>query len=155
MTESTRGKCPWTSEQAAYMRTRQNQNKVACQRSSAETWMANKLAGTGYKWTRQAVWGWRIFDFWCHTIGVAVEVDGPEHDAAKERERDDYNFQRSGIVVLRVPNWNEQEAATVLAGISTAETWNERRAALGLSLITYGNCLSLTDLDLPFAVRLL
>ena len=38
--------------------------------------MAEKLAATGHRWSRQAIWGKRIFDFWCATLGIAVEVDG-------------------------------------------------------------------------------
>jgi hypothetical protein len=73
-----------------------------------------------------------LFDFWCATIGVAIEVDGPEHDAKRDAYRDEYNLRRSGIVVLRVHNRNEQDAADAIASIATADTWKERRERFGI-----------------------
>lgn len=126
------GQSPGTREEAAYMRMRQGQNLVQCDGSRAEAWMHAKLLTTGHTWTRQAQSGWRLFDFWCHKIGVAVEVDGPEHDADRDRKRDAEVKKRRAIAVLRVRNFNESDAAMCLFVIAKAKTWNARRASAGL-----------------------
>lgn len=89
--------------------------------------MAKKLSETRYKWTRQAMWGYRLFDFWNHELGIAVEVDGPEHDAEYDNYRDRYNYYRSALLVLRVKNFDEAEAARALGIIDCAETWAKRK----------------------------
>ena len=95
--------------------------------------MAAKLVSTGKKWTRQAMWGCRLFDFWCHEIGCAVEVDGPEHNAKFDAARDQYNYLRSAIVVLRVRNFDEASADDALRQIESMAPWRERRAQVGAS----------------------
>jgi len=124
---------PTNADQAAYMRGRQEQNRRRTTSNACENWMAAKLKATGKRFSRQTSWGYRVFDFWCAELGVAVEVDGPEHDAAYDQYRDDYNYRRSGILVLRVRNWNEGDAAEALARIAGSMTWKERRDALGLN----------------------
>ena len=125
-------KWPTNSEQHAYMRDRQSQNRERAANNPNEKWMAEKLSSSGLKWTPQAQWGYRIFDFWCANKGVAIEVDGPEHDAEFDAFRDAYNFKRSGIVVLRVRNRNETDAAAALDQVRLAITWKERRFAMGI-----------------------
>lgn len=120
-------------EQSQYMRARQLQNKARCQNSKAENWMEEKLANTGKKWTRQAMWGCRLFDFWCHEIGCAVEVDGPEHNAKFDAARDQYNYFRSAIVVLRVRNFNEADADEAIKQIGRLASWRDRRNFIGAS----------------------
>jgi very-short-patch-repair endonuclease len=123
---------PVNAEQAAYMRMRQEQNQARSNQNQNENWFAAKLESTRKAWTRGAVWGYRVFDFWCHELGVAVEVDGPEHRPDYDGYRDDYNFGRSGIIVLRVRNRNEDDAARALQAIHAATTWAVRREQLGL-----------------------
>lgn len=107
---------------------RANQVMNRARNVPAEDWMAAQLSTTKYCWTRQAMWGYRLFDFWCHKLGTAVEVDGPEHDIAYDNYRDRYNWCRSAIVVLRVRNFVEEDAAAALAVISQSESWPERRS---------------------------
>ena len=114
------------------MRGRQAQNKARAARNHNEQWMAEKLATTGLQWTTQAQWGYRLFDFWSAEKGIAIEVDGPEHDTDVDAYRDRYNFERSGIEVIRVRNRNEADAIIALDLISSAESWQERRKRLGI-----------------------
>lgn len=127
---------PTTQEKAQYMKERQIQNRINCVKNRNENWMKAKLAGTGFKWTRQAQWGYRLFDFWCHELGIAIEVDGPEHNKHVDNYRDEYNFRRSGIIVLHVRNNNDGDADEALAFISKSDKWSDRRNALGLNLKT-------------------
>ncbi len=59
-----------------------------------------------------------------------MEVDGPEHRASYDNYRDGYNFYRSAIVVLRVRNFNEDDAAGALREIELSASWKDRRAAM-------------------------
>lgn len=127
---------PTNKEQHAYMKIQQEQNLVACKTVAAERWMADLLKTTGYKWKRQRQWGYRLFDFFNSKLGIAVEVDGPTHDKEYDSVRDRYNYQTSGILVLRVRNFNEDDAARALSEIATAATWNERREMLELKLLS-------------------
>lgn len=123
---------PSRAEQHAYMKERQRQNIVRAAVNPNENWLARRLASTGLTWTRQALWGYRIFDFWCHELGIAIESDGPEHDRAYDAYRDEYNLRRSGIVVLRVRNRNESDLRDALNVVSASVPWTVRRERLGL-----------------------
>jgi very-short-patch-repair endonuclease len=125
---------PTTQEQHAYMKMRQTQNLTSSQRSDAENWFLNILErDTDLTWTRQAQWGYRLFDFWSAQLGVAIEVDGREHNAQYDTIRDEHNYKRSGIIVFRVSNFDEDRASEVIEALNTiTETWIERRARLGI-----------------------
>ena len=125
-------KWPIKKADSEYLKGRQAQNKAKVGSIQAEEWMAKKLKGTGFKWTRQALWGFRIFDFWCAELGVAVETDGRTHNEEIDQYRDSYNFHRSGIIVIRVPNFCEEAADLALRRIYDCKPWRERRIALGL-----------------------
>lgn len=130
---------PTDKQQHAHMKARQAQNLELAKRNPNENWLRDKLKATGYKWTRQATWGFRIFDFWNARLGIAIEVDGPEHDAVKDAESDERHYATSGIRVLRVRNRNEADADHVLRLIKFADSWNERRLRLGLKPIRGGD----------------
>lgn len=112
------------------MALRKSENVKQSQKSKAEAWMAGRIQETGIRWTRQAQWGHRLFDFWSAALGIAVEVDGPEHDAAYDLYRDEYNFRRSAIVVVRVPNFSDEDASKAVGFIRNERTWNERKTYL-------------------------
>jgi very-short-patch-repair endonuclease len=129
---------PWPTkaEEHAHMRKRKAQNTAKALKNTNENWFADKLKDSTKKWSRQAVWGCRIFDFWCHELGVAIEIDGPEHNKKKDAYRDEYNYRRSGIIVLRVRNKNEEDAAQALEEVSKSLPWKDRRKDLGLNAKT-------------------
>lgn len=127
---------PTKKEEHAYMRERKLQNRARIPWLKAERWFLENylspLPQPAFKFTRQAEWGYRIFDFWFHALGVVVEVDGPEHNAGYDAYRDKYNFLRSGIVVLRVGNFNADHAASAVANLQRECRWTDRRRVLGL-----------------------
>jgi very-short-patch-repair endonuclease len=144
---------PTRQEHHAHMKMRQNQNRVSCLKSAAEAEVYERLKKeTNIKWTRQAQWGYRLYDFWNATYGIAIEVDGKEHKKEDDRKKDEYNFRRSGIVVLRVPNFDKDCMDLCLLTIKkliSKETWEERRKSLGCSkkspMLSYPderNCLN-------------
>lgn len=120
-------------ESHAHMAMRQQEQLTKAIENPAENWMHEKLLTTGHKWTRQAQWGHRLFDFWSHHLGIAIEVDGPEHDAAKDRIADQANYKVSGIIVLRVKPWDEVGAEAALDAISQSLEWKQRREQLGIT----------------------
>lgn len=117
----------WTtnSEQHAYMKKRREQNLA--RHSAAEEWAWQSIRKIRGRWDRQAVWGCRIFDFFSIKRGIAVEIDGPEHNKAYDSARDAYNYFRSGILVLRVRNFNESDLQAAIDEINKGETRKERR----------------------------
>lgn len=113
-------------EQSDYMRFRQQQNRSRGM-TKAEAWTYSSLRRTGHKWTFQAWWGCRLFDFWNEQLGIAVEVDGDGHDASFDAARDKYNYYRSGILVLRVRNFDEESLQAAIAEINKGGSKQERR----------------------------
>jgi hypothetical protein len=88
--------------------------------------MAAKLGGG---WVRQQIAGHRIYDFFHRSLGVAIEVDGDDHEPDYDhwRDLDDWNYRR--VIVLHVENQNEADAARALAEIGRTGSWQERLAA--------------------------
>ncbi len=68
---------------------------------------SRKMAG--YKFRRQQVIAGFIVDFYCHELGLIIEVDGGIHHARKvyDAERDRI-IQSRGLTVIRITNDNIQ-----------------------------------------------
>jgi very-short-patch-repair endonuclease len=113
------------SQQHSYMKKRQKENLLNF--SKAEQWAYEYLKPINTQWVRQAIWGCRLFDFFSIKRGIAVEIDGPEHNKDYDRIRDEYNYYRSGILVLRVHNFNEHDMRMVIQEITKGETRKQRR----------------------------
>jgi very-short-patch-repair endonuclease len=59
----------------------------------------------GFHFRRQQVIGGFIADYYCHSAGLVVEVDGSVHDQREAEDADrDRVFGGYGIAVLRVRN---------------------------------------------------
>jgi len=97
--------------------------------------MKEILKETGLEWSRQSRWGYRIFDFWNHYKGIAIEVDGLEHKKDYDEYRDKSNLITSGILVIRVRNMNKEDAVLALSIIEKESCWNERRSNFKLKPI--------------------
>ena len=132
---------PWPVKQEhhKHMKHRQEQNRARCGNNKAENWMADKLSETGLKWTRQAHWGFRMFDFWNSSRGIAVEVDGREHCRPDDEKQDGIDFEKSAIIVIRVTNFDEIQANLAILEIISAGSWNERRVRNGLQPVNGGS----------------
>lgn len=141
------------NEQHEYMRERQAQNRERSAKNANELWALEILKTTPYKWTPQAQWGYRIFDFWCAELGVAIELDGKEHDPNYDSYRDEYNYRRSGIVVLRVPNRDGERLNKSIASLSVIGDWKERKERMGITGHTKKDRRKLSSL--PSDLRLL
>jgi len=88
---------------------------------------ANQLDGLHFR--RQQIVAGYIADFYCHTAGIAIEVDGDTHD---DPERDAYRdsvFEGKGIRVLRFTNAQVlHETEAVLEAILSAAREVKRTA---------------------------
>ena len=76
----------------------------------------------GLHWRRQQVIGGFIADFYCHAVGIVIEIDGAvhlqqvEYDCARDKI-----FTWSGLLVLRFTNTEVNDnLRDVLARIRTA-----------------------------------
>lgn len=84
-------------------------------------------------WTRQVIKGFRVFDFWCHRKGCAIEVDGEEHKRDYDNYRDEYNYRRSGILVLRVRNSNQEDLDEVIRVFDLLGDLKDRKLEIGIA----------------------
>lgn len=117
-------------EKTEYMRQNRDKCLLNSQSNYNENWFSSILSVNNINHKRQAIWGFRIYDFWIHSIGCAIEIDGPEHDEIYDKYRDIYNYLRSGIVVIRVRNKNHEDAMEAISFIKTIGPWRERRLKL-------------------------
>jgi len=53
-----------------------------------------------------------------------------QYDKNYDSIRDEYNFYRSGIIVLRVPNFDDQKMVDVLEAIKKSDTWQIRKVKM-------------------------
>jgi len=113
------------------MRKAQNKSKGL---TKAESWVNERLVKEGLKFSTQSIWRWRIYDFWNHVIGCAIEVDGPEHNIKKDKEKDLSDYNRSGIIVLRIRNFNQDDLDKTIEDIKNMEEWHPRRRRLNIPL---------------------
>jgi very-short-patch-repair endonuclease len=78
-------------------------------------------------WERQVVWRGRIFDFFHAAKGVAIEVDGLEHNEQYDAERDREAGAAAGIIVLRVRNHSDADLDDAIAVWRQCGLWQRRR----------------------------
>ena len=116
-------------EQTEYMARMKSINMDKCLVNENENLVWSML---GEGWSRQAVRGYRIHDFWSHKLGCAIEVDGTEHDREYDNYRDEYNFRRSGVIVLRVRNNNTEDIKDVLSVVPRLDEHRVRKEKLGI-----------------------
>ena len=110
-------------------------------RSEAELWQLLRKSQLGVKFGRQRIIAGYIADFYCPSLGLAVELDGPLHNWGYDRNRDAV-FARLGIVTLRFPSDRPMVeivsdlrfavATTLTRKLNTLESSRSRR--------TLGNC---------------
>jgi len=125
-------KLPWPTKKEESARLREQQVRAFQESitSPGQNWLAKKLITSGHQWTRKSLWGYRIFDFWSHELGIAVMLD--TDDSPNMEAEDECNFRRSGIIVLHVRSMNGEDAEKAMKTIAETDTWSARRLFLGL-----------------------
>ena len=124
-------RCVVNKEQANYMRRQQNEAKVLSMSNESANWADGILRTSSLQWTRKAIWGCRLFDFWNAKKGVAVELDGPKPDAGDEENL--HARERSGIAVYRLKSFDEAHLRSVMSEAEHLEDWAVRRDRLGIT----------------------
>ena len=124
---------PWpvNKELTDHMLMRQLQHREKGLTKAEEWFFKYYLSKTNLKWNKQCRWGFRLFDFWNHHLGLAVEVDGPEHNTETDLIGDFKEWERSRIITIRVRNFNKDDARYFLERLPRIEPWNDRRVAAG------------------------
>jgi very-short-patch-repair endonuclease len=80
------------------------------QMTEAESVLWKELRGSrlaGLKFRRQQIIEGFIADFYCHSVNLVVEVDGPVHNTIERREYDEQRnrvFESRGIREIRFTN---------------------------------------------------
>jgi very-short-patch-repair endonuclease len=76
----------------------------------------------GLHFRRQQIIDGYIVDFYCHSSGLVIEVDGPVHEGQAEYDAErDACLSSRGLTVLRIPNEDvERKLEEVLARIRAA-----------------------------------
>jgi very-short-patch-repair endonuclease len=69
-------------------------------KSERALWRALRSAGVGASFRRQHPIGPWTLDYYCAEFRLAVEVDGPDHDLARDRRRDAI-LAAEGVTTLR------------------------------------------------------
>jgi very-short-patch-repair endonuclease len=78
-------------------------NMTPAERILWERLRRNALKGCHFR--RQQVIAGFIADFYCHSAGLVIEVDGPIHDARNEYDADrDRIIAARGIKIIRIKN---------------------------------------------------
>ena len=103
---------------------------------------------TGFKWTKQKVIDNYIVDFYCHTLGLVVEIDGDSHSEKQEYDEIRTKFLNNfNIDVIRFSN---DEVYNNLDGVKLKlkEIINVRQKQIGENLPLYTE--SRESKNLPF-----
>jgi very-short-patch-repair endonuclease len=80
-----------------------------------ESLRTNRFHGIHFR--RQQVIDGFVADFYCHSAGIVIEVDGPVHGSQRERDAErDRVLKARGLMVLRVTN---DEVRADLGGVLT------------------------------------
>tara|TARA_R110001599_G_scaffold142813_1_gene323621 strand:+ start:81 stop:449 length:369 start_codon:yes stop_codon:yes gene_type:complete len=77
-------------------------------------WLYLSGGQAGASFRRQHPVGPYYLDYYCAALKFAVEVDGPWHDAFRDRVRDAF-LKEKGITVLRIPVGDVDESAEAVA----------------------------------------
>ena len=106
----------------------------ASRHSPVERWLLDRLKSTGLKWTKRSE-----YVLWQFERGVMIRID-PEPDLRIAVERptppgsatEPSWFRDRGVIVLRVRALDESDATDAVRAVGLTDSWNERRADLGL-----------------------
>jgi len=103
-----------------------NAHRMRCAPTKAEVAMAQILDHLGVRYVQQSInfsdGVYRIFDFYLPKRRIVIEVDGPYHEAKKDRKRDsEVNRTRPKYKILRFTNTdvlsNSEEVTTRLKDV--------------------------------------
>ncbi|MBA6153384.1 endonuclease domain-containing protein [Gelidibacter gilvus] len=91
---------------STFLKARLLRNKMTSAEKILWSYLKNKKL-EGYKFRRQHPIHLFIVDFYCHELGLIIEVDGPYHATKEQKQQDEkrtelLNYQ--GLTVIRFTN---------------------------------------------------
>ncbi|MCX7548875.1 endonuclease domain-containing protein [Xanthomarina sp. F1114] len=95
----------------AFLKARLLRNKMTSEENMLWSYLQNKKF-EGYKFRRQHPIHLFIVDFYCHELGLIIEVDGPYHETQVQQDKDEKRtelLEFQGLTVIRFTN---EEVAT-------------------------------------------
>ncbi|MCL8006666.1 endonuclease domain-containing protein [Gelidibacter japonicus] len=96
---------------SAFLKARLLRNKMTSAEKILWSYLENKKF-EGYKFRRQHPLHLFIVDFYCHELGLIIEVDGAYHEIKEQEEKDEKRtelLEFQGLTVIRFTN---EEVAT-------------------------------------------
>ena len=94
-----------------------------------ENQVAEALRFAGIKFSRNAQFARRFVDFYIHTHGACIEVDGPEHNQSYDELRDVWLFKQ-GVLVFRMKNGDANRLRVIIETISKCSGAKERKSKI-------------------------
>src|SRR5690606_27888559 len=91
---------------SAFLKARLLRNKMTSAEKILWSYLQNKKFG-GYKFRRQHPLHVFIVDFYCHELGLIIEVDGAYHETKAQKEQDEKRTELlkfQGLTVIRFSN---------------------------------------------------
>lgn len=109
----------WNTDSKKFIREVQKKQKKITLKNPAENWFSMKIKNDLSKFTfsRQKKMGFRVFDFWCKKIRVAIEIDGKQHNRQWDLLRDQKYQERFHLKVYRIWAFNESDYKEVLKNL--------------------------------------
>lgn len=133
---------PTTKEEKSIMRLYKKSQEIKCQNNRAENWFyywyLKRLEKKRWiRFVRQAVRWWRIFDFWCDKLWVAIEVDWKYHEEDWKKKKDENNdrhaLEVSQVLVIRIKDFDSYWAREAIKKVKSLDPWWIRRKNAWLS----------------------
>lgn len=80
-------------------------------------WEAVRGNKLGVHFRRQQIISGFIVDFYCHTVGLVIEVDGREHEEPEQERLDAARDQVLREMGLRIVRFNNRDVSTRLPDV--------------------------------------
>ena len=108
---------------SAFLKARFLRNNLTAAEKALWLYLQNKKL-EGYKFRRQHPLHLFIVDFYCHELGLIIEVDGAYHETKEQEEKDEKRTELlkfQGLTVLRFTNDEvSTDVETVITKIKAA-----------------------------------
>lgn len=103
---------------SAFFKARLLRSKMTAAEKILWNYLQNKRF-EGYKFRRQHPLHLFIVDFYCHELGLIIEVDGAYHEVKKQKEQDDKRTELLKFQGLTVRRFTNEEVATDIDNVLT------------------------------------
>lgn len=116
---------PWSKKSKTFLKKAAKRQQRLTLLNPAENWFDKNICKDfHFQFTRQKIFGYRIFDFWCESLRVAVEIDGKRFhkDTEFDQQRDDVYQKRFKVSIFRVKAFCREDYLSVLGKLKSLRT---------------------------------